>query len=458
MSTQLATSSVLEAYRQRTPASEQLFQKANGVFPGGLTHDARYLLPYPIYVQRAQASHKWDVDGNEYVDYFGGHGALLLGHNHPEVTEAVRDQLERGTHYGACHELEIRWGEIVQRLVPSAQRIRFTSSGTEATLMALRLARAYTGRTKTLRFRTHFHGWHDHVAFGVGSHHDGTPPPGVLSDLATNTVLCNPGKIDEVRTAFSENDDIAAVILEPTGATWGQVPLHESFLHDLREATAEHDIVLIFDEVVTGFRCSPGGAQGHYGVTPDLTTLAKILAGGFPGGAVVGQREIMDLLDHQAAADNNFEKITHHGTYNANPVSAAAGIKALEIVESTDACQRASDYAAELRDSFRSVLDEENVDWCVYGTFSSFHIFTNPDHESVSASDLESGSFDWRKIKQASASSVTKKLRLGMLAHGVDIMGWPGGSTSAVHTTEDIELTADALRRTLRLLKSDGDI
>ena len=452
---QLTASRIVAEYRRRTPTSEKLALRARECFPSGLTHDARYTEPYPIYVERAAGSRKWDVDGNEYVDYFGGHGALLLGHAHPVVTEAAAAQLSRGTHYGSCHELEIQWAEIVKRLMPSIERIRFTSSGTEATLMALRLARAFTGKPQVVRFTTNFHGWHDHVAFGVASHHDGTPTPGVLNEVAGNVLLCPPGDIEAVRTLLSSRQDVAAVIIEPTGATWGQIPISEAFVHELREVTAAHDVLLIFDEVVTGFRCSPGGAQGCLGISPDLTTLAKILAGGLPGGAVGGRREILDWLDHEASATAGREKIVHQGTFNANPVSAAAGIAALSIVAESDVCQRANDFAADLREGLRRIVQNEGLLWRVYGTYSGFHIFTNPDRDDVSAADIEAGRYDYRKLKAATGTPLTKKLRLGMLAAGVDITGWPGGPTSGVHTADDLQSTLDAFERTARMIKDE---
>lgn len=454
----LTESKLYAEYERRAATSRQLASHACDVFPSGVTHDARSFEPFPIYIERAESSRKWDVDGNEYVDYFGGHGALMLGHSHPQVTAAVREQLKHGTHYGACHQLELRWAQLVRQMMPSAERVRFTGSGTEATLMALRLARAFTGKPKIIRFRTHFHGWHDHVAFGVGSHYDGSPTPGVIDQIAANVLLCDPNDIISVREHLASRPDIAAVILEPTGAAWGQIPTPGSFLHELREATADHGVQLIFDEVVTGFRCSPGGAQGVFGITPDLTTLAKILAGGYPGGAVVGRKDIMDSLDHAASTAAGREKITHQGTYNANPVSAAAGIAALEIVASTDVCGQATEYALRLQESLRRVLLDEQLDWCVYGTFSGFHIYLNPGRESVSPQDIEAGKFDWQKIKAASASPLTKKLRLGMLVHGVDVAPWPGGATSAVHTDDDLEITTRAFRQTIRILKKEGDI
>jgi len=456
LSATLTASKIFDAYRQRTARSAELAREARVVFPSGITHDGRMLDPYPIYIERAQGSRKWDVDGNEYVDYSGGHGALLLGHNHPTVTAAVRRQVELGTHYGACHELEVRWGQLVQKLIPSAERVRFTSSGTEATLLALRLARAFTGRPKVVRFAGQFHGWHDHMAFGVSSHFDGTPTPGVLAEVAENVVLARAGDIEGTR-ALLDRDCPAAVIIEPTGASWGQVPVSRAFLEALREMTQARDVVLIFDEVITGFRCSPGGAQAVYGITPDLTTLAKILAGGLPGGAVVGRKEILELLAFAPTGAPPRDKIPHQGTFNANPLSAAAGIATLEIVSTTDACQRANGYAAQLRTELNQVLAEEQVPWIVYGTFSGFHIFTNPEQLPITASEIESGTYDYRALKARNPMLLTK-LRLGMLIHGVEIFSWPGGPTSSVHTADDLRHTCEALRGAVRMLKEEGEL
>jgi glutamate-1-semialdehyde 2,1-aminomutase len=453
-----ASSTILETYRRRTANSARLALEAAEVFPGGVTHDGRILEPYPIYIERAAGSRKWDVDGNEYVDYTGGHGALLLGHNPPRIVEAVTGQLARGTHFGACHKQEIEWGRWVQKLMPSAERIRFTSSGTEATMMAMRLARAFTGRPKILRFLGHFHGWHDHAAFGVASHYDGTPTPGVLGEVAGNVVLAPPGDLAGTKAVLDAHPDVAAAIIEPTGASWGQVPLAPEFLHGLRDLAAQRGVPLIFDEVISGFRCSPGGAQGVYGIRPDLTTLAKILAGGLPGGAVVGRKEIMGLLDSGQSAANGHEKVPHQGTFNANPLSAVAGATTLQIVGETDACQRASEYAARLREELNRVLRDERIDWAVYGSFSGFHIFTNPERLPVTAADLDAGKCDYRVIKAPASKAMVTKLRLGMMIHGVELFSWPGGPTSAVHTNDDLEQTANAFRQTLKMLRSEGNL
>ena len=257
----LSDSKIVAAYRERTPGSGRLAGEAKDLFPSGVTHDSRELQPYGIYVTRAKGSHKWDVDGNEYIDYFGGHGALLLGHNHPKVLAAIHEALDKGTHFGANHALEIRWAQWVQKLIPSARRVRFTSSGTEATLLAVRLARAWTGKSKIVRFKGHFHGWNDHMSSGFTSHFDGSPTAGVLRALAEKVVLLPPRDIDTLRNFLTTDNEIAGVILEPTGSQFSRVPIAPDFLTVLRDLTAQHGIVLIFDEVVTGFRVSPGGAQ-----------------------------------------------------------------------------------------------------------------------------------------------------------------------------------------------------
>ena len=220
-----SNSRILAMYRERTPRSMSLASEAKNRFPGGIVHDARRLDPYPLYVNRAIGSRKWDVDGNEYVDYYGGHGALLLGHAHPRITEAVTRQLALGTHYAACHELELQWAELVQTLVPCAELVRFTSSGTEANLLAVRLARAFTGRNKLVRFISHFHGWQDHTTSGFDGHFDGSPTPGVLAGVSAQTLLAPPDDIPGAMGLIRDDDDIAAVIIEPTGGLFGVTPL-----------------------------------------------------------------------------------------------------------------------------------------------------------------------------------------------------------------------------------------
>ncbi len=454
-----SNSPIVTAYIARTPRSALAYATARNLMPGGVTHDVRYMRPHPIYVDQASGARKRDVDGNIYVDYQGGHGALILGHSHPEVTARISEQLARGTHYGANHEMENRWAALICDMVPSAELVRFTNSGTEATMMAFRLARAATGRKLLLRFRGHFHGWHDHVAFGVVSHFDGTPTPGVIPELAENVVLVTPNDTDGLRAALAEHGaDIAAAIIEPTGSIYGQVPVEAAFVQILRDETKRLGIVLIFDEVVTGFRVAPGGAQEALGITPDLTTLAKILAGGLPGGAVAGRRDLLELLDPERTAARGVEKIGHQGTYNANPLSAAAGIATLEILQSTDALERTHAYAAKVRDGARQILIDEGVAWGVYGTHTGFHIFVNPNHLDIDPARFDPHALGFAALKIPRGNPVGLKLRLAMRLHGVDLSAWPGGPCSAAHDAADLDQTLTALQASVRSLREEREI
>jgi len=451
-------SAVVADYKARTGGSAALYERARKVLPSGITHDARYLDPYSIHVARAKGPRKWDVDGNEYVDYFGGHGALLLGHSHPAIVEAVKRQMELGTHYGSSHELEVRWAELVCELVPSAEKVRFTASGTEASHMAIRLARAHTGKERIVRFVGHFHGWHDTVAAGATSHYDGTTTPGVPQSVTDLTILMPADDVKPVVKLLEERDDIAAVMFEPSGASWGQVPLPPGFAQAIREATARRGIVMLMDEVITGFRWSSGGAQKALGVTPDLCILAKIVAGGLPGGAVAGKREILDRIDHAATAAKNQEKIAHPGTYNANPLSAAAAVAALSLVRDEDLAEKANKTAAELRAALRQVLIEESVPWGIYGQSSTFLIYPNPTGEAVDAATFDPLKLGFAKLKGARSGPLTGKIRMGLMTHGVDVMGAPGGFVSAFHGGAEIEKTVHALRQTVRALKAEREV
>jgi len=248
------------------------------------------------------------------------------------------------------------------------------------------------------------------------------------------------------------------VILEPSGASWGQVPLPPGFLAALREATRRHGVLLLFDEVITGFRWSRGGAQARFGIVPDMTVLAKILAGGLPGGAVAGKRDILDQIDPAAAKSAGREKIGHQGTFNANPLCAAAAVATLSLVESTDACARAEAAAQQLRDGLRRILVEEGVAWGVYGEASVFVIFPNPDRLPIDPASFDPLQLGFKGIKGARDPELINRLRIALLARGVDIAGGPGGYVSTAHGEREIAYTLDAFRGALRALKADGKL
>jgi glutamate-1-semialdehyde 2,1-aminomutase len=336
--------------------------------------------------------------------------------------------------------------------------VRFTASGTEATHLAIRLMRAYTGKTKIVRFVGHFHGWHDQVAQGSTSHYDGGRPAGILPGIVDETILVSDDDLGPVTDVLSKRDDVAAVVLEASGGSWGQVPLPPGFLKGLRELTTKHGVLLMFDEVVTGFRWSRGGAQKRYGVTPDMCSLAKIVAGGLPGGAIAGRADILDQIDPVRAKAAGREKIAHQGTFNANPLSAAAAIATLSIVETQDVCARAEGTAEQLRAGLRNILLEEGIPWGVYGEASSFLIFQNPKGVAIDPATFDPLALKFKGLKGAKDANLSHRLRISMIANGADIMGAPGGLVSATHTPEDVGRTLEAFRTSVRWMKAEGDI
>jgi glutamate-1-semialdehyde 2,1-aminomutase len=444
---------IQETYRHLHAGSAGLHEEAMKIFPSGVTHDTRYLTPFPLYIDHAQGSRKWDVDGNEIIDYVMGHGALFLGHAYPEITRAVQEQVAKGTHYGGNHELELRWGGLVKRLIPSAEIVRFTSSGTEATLMAIRLARAYTGRDKLLKFDFHFHGWHDSVVGARYGESDHPRSAGVPERTLSNTISVPQGDIGQVESRLAEGD-VAAVILEPTGPTWGSLPLVPAFLHELREVTTRYNTILIFDEVVTGFRVSPGGVQARYGVTPDVTALAKILAGGLPGGAVTGKADIISLIEFRDDSAWNYEqRVFHPGTFNANPLSAAAGTTMLSLLADGGFHAHAEARNEKLIRGLNEVLERRKALGCAYGFSSFFHITLGQEcprpHSGV----------EWPSQDGSPPPRMTPELALtlrrAMLNHGVDFMAGRTGHISGVHSDEDVDRTLEAFEAALAEMQAE---
>jgi glutamate-1-semialdehyde 2,1-aminomutase len=444
MAISLAPQSLRERYEAEFPKSRKLFEQARTIFPNGVTHDLRHLEPFPIYIDRALGAHKWDVDGHELIDYWSGHGALLLGHSHPEVVEAVQRQMARATHPGGCHELEIEWGEWVRRLVPSAERVRFVSSGTEATLMALRLARIFTGRPRVLKLAGHFHGWHDFLIPAADLPYDGGPVPGIPREVAADTVIVPPNDPDVVDKALRDDPQIGCLILEPTGGHFGAVPIRGEFLRAVREATARHGQLLIFDEVISGFRVHPGGAQGYYGVTPDLTTLAKVLAGGLPGGCVAGRAEVLAALEFRPGKP----KMKHPGTFNANPLSAAAGVTTLRIVSTGVPCNKANEMGRALRSQLNELFTARNVPWVAYGEFSAFKLLPNYQGPRAAEDAFVPYQGDPDQLERPKDPMVSHAFRRAMLLHGVDLPGL-GGMTTMAHSVQDIERTVAAVGQAL---------
>lgn len=427
------------AYEAKFPSSRAWAQTAGQVLAGGVAHDGRATTPFPPLIASAAGPRKRDLDGNDLIDYWMGHGALMLGHTPPAIVDAVADQIQRGTHYGAGHVAEVRWAQKIVALVPSAERVRFVASGTEATLMALRLARAATGRSRICRFEGHFHGWHDWVV--VGNRHpfqrpsSGGVPPSVVAEV---TVLPNNDVAAAARALAGE--DVAAVILEPGGGTQGRVPVSPEFLRALRELTTAHGSVLIFDEVVTGFRIAPGGVQERTGITPDLTALAKIVAGGLPGGAVCGRREVMDMLAFTPPPGTT--RVAHPGTFNANPLSSVAGAEMLEAVTDGAVLDMAASSADQLRTGLNALLADADLAGWAYGDRSIVHVILGETGARLRRAGGDATHVSARDML-AVDPNVATAWRTACLYHGLDLMG----PTMMVSSAHDRSVIAESLER-----------
>lgn len=451
MTTATLPLSLQQQYETEFARSQQLAERARSIFPGGVTHELRGMQPFPPYIDRAQGAYKWSVEGHRLIDYWSGHGALLLGHSHPDIVAAVQRQMERATHPGGCHELELEWGEWVQQLIPSAERVRFVSSGTEATLMALRLARIFTGKEKILKFNGHFHGWHDAVMPGAYAPHDPPPVPGIPLQVQDHTVVLPPNDIAAVEAALANDPEIGCVILEPTGGHWGLVPIRGEFLRQLRDVTRRYNRLLIFDEVITGFRIHPSGAQGHFGIMPDLTTLAKIVAGGLPGGCVAGREEILAPI----ASRPGKPKMRHPGTFNANPLSASAGITALKLVSTGEPCRHANEMGRRLRRQLNELFARRDLPWVCYGEFSFFRLIPGYRGPRPTSDDFIPFGGSFEELERPRDPRLVHSFRCAMLLHGVDLPAL-GGFLMATHTPADIDHTVQAVGRAVEMLASAG--
>jgi len=434
--------SIEQQYIALHPESKARYEVSKDLFPNGVTHDARNLTPFPYYVTHSDGGVKYDVDGNKIVDFKTGHGSLILGHNHPAVVKAVQEQMAIGTHWSASTDIEIRWGKLVAEMVPCAEKVRFSSSGTEADMMAMRMARAYTGKNKIIRFKNHFHGWADYAVPGWSA------PSGIPEAVLDSMIVLEPNDISLVEKAIADGD-VAAVILEPTGAHMGQEPIKPSFLEELRAVTEQNGVVYIMDEVVTGFRTSRNGASGYYGVVPDLSTHAKILGGGLPGACVAGKAEILDMLQFRDDAEFNANgRIAHNGTFNANPLSAAAGVTALEHVRDQPINDIANQRAEQLKRGFNEGLTRKEVPGIATGVAAIVLLRIGieiGDEEQI---------YDVRYDEVEPRADLKSHGVLAMYNHGVD--GFDRYLLSAAHTEEDIETAVGALGRTIDDFRADG--
>ena len=374
--------------------SRELFESAQQVIPGGVNSPARAFGAVgksPLFIARGDGARVYDADGKTYIDYVCSWGPLILGHAHPEVVAALKQVCEAGTSFGAPTEMEVRLAQLVVEMVPSVEMVRMVNSGTEATMSSVRLARGYTGRPKVIKFEGCWHGHADSFLIQAGSSAltMGMPSsPGVTEGTAADTLTASFNDLEEVQRIASENrGEIAAVIVEPVAGNMGVIPPAEGFLEGLRELTEDLGIVLIFDEVITGFRVHPGGAQALYGVTPDLTTLGKIIGGGLPVGAFGGKREIMEHISPLG------KKVSQAGTLSGNPLAMTAGYETLKRLREPGVYDSLEAKAAALEAGFRENLRSlgANLQMNRVGSMMTFFFADRPvvNYEAVNGCDQE---------------------------------------------------------------------
>ncbi|RLG02874.1 MAG: glutamate-1-semialdehyde 2,1-aminomutase [Thaumarchaeota archaeon] len=367
-----------EKYVQRTPKSKKLFEEARKYLPGGVSYAIRFFEPYPFYVSKAEGRRVWDIDGNAYTDYWMGHGALLMGHRYPPVIEAIKDQLNLLPHVGFSHEWEVKLAKQIVEMVESVELVRFTNSGTEATMYSIRLARAYTGKRLIGKFEGGWHGGYDALHIAVSPPYELPGSLGITEGALKDTVILPYNDLEGVREIV-KGLELAAIIVEPVLGAGGFIPSDPEFLKGLRELCDELDALLIFDEVITGFRLSPGGAQKLYRVKPDLTVFGKILGGGeFPAGGFGGKRDVMELLDQLKYRDPH-ERVFQGGTFAANPITTRAGYTLLrELQRRSEIYDHINRLGERARDELQRIFDERGFNAHVTGIGSLFTVHFTP--------------------------------------------------------------------------------
>jgi glutamate-1-semialdehyde 2,1-aminomutase len=430
-----------DTYRLKTPRSEKLFKRAKEVMPGGISHNIHYFPPYPFFIKKTKGSKIWDVDGNEYIDLWMGNYTHILGHCPAVIVQAIEKQLKEGIHWGLVYKKQIEWAELIQELVPSAEMVRFCCSGTEATMYAVRLARAFTVKKIVLKIAGGWHGANPDLSLGIKMPYDREESLGLLPELQKYTKVIPFNDLSgSLKVIHQNKKDLAGIILEPIVGEGGFNPATKEYLQMLRSETKKLGALLIFDEVISCFRVALGGAQERFNITPDLTTLGKIVGGGLPVGALVGKREILEKTSPEKKR-NKWEKILiGGGTFSAHPLTAAAGLTMLNYLK--DHHQKVypllESKGKKVRKGMQEAFHREGVNAVVTGIGSLFQTHfpfqkgesLNSPHSIHRFTDIEK-----REIE----------FRVRMLSKGIHVMHG-GGSLTLAHSNKDIEKIIKATR------------
>ena len=431
-----------DAYRLKTSLSKNLFKRAKEVMPGGISHNIHYFPPYPFFIKNAKGSKIWDVDGNEYVDLWMGNYTHILGHCPQVIIRAIEKQLKEGIHWGLVYKNQIEWAELIQELLPSAEMVRFCCSGTEATMYAVRLARAFTGKKIVLKIAGGWHGANPDLSLGIKMPYDREESLGLLPELQKYTKVIPFNDLSgSLKVIHQNKKDLAGIILEPIVGEGGFNPATKEYLQMLRSETKKLGALLIFDEVISCFRVALGGAQERFNITPDLTTLGKIVGGGLPVGALVGKREILEKTSPEMKR-NKWEKILiGGGTFSAHPLTAAAGLAMLNYLK--DHHQKVypilESKGKKVRKGMQEAFHREGVNAVVTGIGSLFQThFPFQKGESLNSPHSIHRFTDIEKREM--------EFRLKMLTKGIHVMHG-GGCLSIAHSDEDIEKIIKAARK-----------
>ena len=434
------------AFEASTPRSKRLQEEAARYLPGGSSRGTAYFEPYPFFVDHAEGHYVYDVDGNRYLDFMINATTHIAGHANPDVVRAVKEQAERGVSYSTPAESQVHLAKLLCERVPSVETIRFTNSGTEGTLNAIRAARAFTGRHKIAKFEGGYHGAHEYVSVSVN------PPAGKLDPAGPTAIPEFPGMPPKVledvvvlpyndpenseRIIRAHKDELACLIMEPIGSNFGYVPGSIDFLKGMRELTRELGIILIYDEVQS-FRVAPGGAQEAFDVIPDMTTFGKIIGGGLPVGAWGGRRDIMELFDPTVEGG---AAIPHAGTLNANPMTMAAGLAVMKQL-TPEVIQRMNAIGESARSKLRAVFDELGVPAQITGYGSLFGLHFGPEEVT-----------DYRSMLR-NDQALRARYFSGMLNEGVLMFTKPSGATCTLTTDKEIDDLVDASRRVIERVR-----